>query len=197
MKACILTASPRKKGNTASLLLPFTEELSSSGFNLTNFSLYDMEIHPCIACRVCQKHWSVFGCRYQDDAVPVFNAILESDLIVLGTPIYSWFCTPPLKSLLDRLVYGMNKYYGEKKGPALWAGKRMAIVATCGYRPERGADLFEEAMKRYCKHSQLAYLGMLAERDLGYTETFMDETKTEHARAFARKLASGVADTGL
>jgi len=28
-----------------------------------------------------------------------------------------------MKALLDRLVYGMNKYYGDKKGPALWAGK--------------------------------------------------------------------------
>ncbi|SBV99944.1 hypothetical protein KL86DPRO_11696 [uncultured delta proteobacterium] len=76
---------------------------------------------------------------------------------MMATPIYSWFCTPPLKSLLDRLVYGMNKYYGEKKGPALWAGKEAAIITTCGYRPEHGADLFEEGMKRYCKHSQLLY----------------------------------------
>ena len=28
-----------------------------------------------------------------------------------------------MKALLDRLVYGMDKYYGAEKGPALWAGK--------------------------------------------------------------------------
>lgn len=28
--------------------------------------------------------------------------------------------------------------------PALLAGKAMAAVVTCGYRPERGADLFLE-----------------------------------------------------
>ena len=28
-----------------------------------------------------------------------------------------------MKAVLDRLVYGMNKYYGEQKRPALWAGK--------------------------------------------------------------------------
>lgn len=192
MKACILMGSPRKHGNTASLLAPFTEDLSTAGFALESFSLYDMEIQPCIACRVCQKHWTAFGCRYRDGAVPIFNAILESDLIVLATPIYSWFCTPPMKSLLDRLVYGMNKYYGEKKGPALWAGKHLGLIITCGYRPERGADLFEEGVRRYCKHSQLIYQGMLAERDLGYTETFMDETKADHARTFARELAARI-----
>ncbi|CAK7007804.1 MAG: hypothetical protein DELT_00316 [Desulfovibrio sp.] len=190
MKACILMASPRPRGNTAALLGPFSEELAFHGFAVEQFSLYDMDIHPCTACRMCQKDWSIFGCRFQDDAASIFASLLQSDLIVLATPIYSWYCTPPMKSLLDRLVYGMNKYYGEEKGPALWAGKRAAIITTCGYKPERGADLFEEGMKRYCKHSQLAYLGMLAERDLGYAHTFMDENKAERAREFARTLRS-------
>lgn len=61
--------------------------------------------------------------------------VLESDLLVLATPIYSWYCTPPMKAALDRLVYGMNKYYGERRGPSLWAGKRLALITTCGYRP--------------------------------------------------------------
>jgi len=34
------------------------------------------------------------------------------DLLVLASPIYSWYCSPPMKAVLDRLVYGMNKYYG-------------------------------------------------------------------------------------
>lgn len=41
-------------------------------------------------------------------------------------------------------------------------------------------------MQRYCKHSRLQYIGMLAERHLGYQTTFMDAEKEEHARAFAR-----------
>lgn len=71
-----------------------------------------------------------------------------------------------MKALLDRLVYGMNKYYGSEKGPSLWAGKPVALITTCGYRPEQGADLWENGIRRYCKHSQLRYTAMLAERDL-------------------------------
>lgn len=55
----------------------------------------------------------------------------------------------------------------------------MAIIATCGYRPEKGADLFEESIRRYCKHSQLSYEGMLAERHLGYKTTFASDDKEE------------------
>ena len=90
-----------------------------------------------------------------------------------------------MKALLDRLVYGMNKYYGEAKGPALWAGKAMALLMTCGYPAEKGCDLFEEGMRRYCRHSRLRYLGAHVERHLGYGTVFMDGEKEDRARLFA------------
>lgn len=188
MKYCILMGSPRKAGNTASLLKPFMEELSVSGDELDLLWLYDKTINSCIACRKCQKDWTKFGCHYKDDVQEIFDKILASDVIVLATPIYSWYCTAPMKALLDRLVYGMNKYYGNEMGPALWAGKKVALITTCGYRPEKGADLFEIGIERYCKHSKLTYLGMMCERDHGYEHTFMDDEKERNAREFARKL---------
>ena len=115
----------------------------------------------------------------------IFDAVLDCDLLVLATPIYSWCCTSPMEAVLDRLVYGMNKYYGEEKGPALWAGKQGALLTTCGYPPERGADLWGAGVIRYCKHSRLNDLGMLAERDLGYTRVFMNKEKAKHARTLA------------
>ena len=134
----------------------------------------------------------MFGCPQADDVPDLFDRVLGSGLLVLATPIYSWYCTPPMKALLDRLVYGMNKFYGGERGPSLWAGKSLALLMTCGYRPERGTDLFEEGMRRYCKHSGLRYLGGRAERHLGYDTVFMDGEKETLARAFARELAAAV-----
>lgn len=51
------------------------------------------------------------------------------------------------------------------------------MVAACGYRPEKGSDLWEAGIIRYCKHSGLDYLGILAERDMGYISIFMDSEK--------------------
>lgn len=193
MKICILAGSPRKQGNTAKLLDVFMDECARLGAGQELFRLHDLRIGPCIACRACQADWSGFNCRFKDDAHTLAEAVLASDLLVFATPIYSWFCTPPMKALLDRFVYGLNKYYGEEKGPSLWAGKSAAIISTCGYNPERGADLFEEALRRYCKHSGLRYREMLVERDPGYKGTFMSEDKAERARLFARRVlaASG------
>jgi multimeric flavodoxin WrbA len=183
--------SPRKNGNTYQLLRPFVEELELNKVQYDLIWLYDKHIESCVACRNCQKDWTIFGCYHCDDMQGIFDKILDCDVIVLATPIYSWYCTPPMKAALDRLVYGMNKYYGDEKGPSLWKGKKLAILTTCGYRPEHGADLFEEGIKRYCKHSQLKYIGMLAERDLGYNTVFITDDKVEHSRKFARKLICG------
>ncbi|NLW79506.1 MAG: flavodoxin family protein [Ruminococcaceae bacterium] len=187
MQYCILMGSPRKQGNTVALLHPIIEELTAAGAGHTLFWLYDQHIEPCIACRACQADWTKFGCIQQDDGQMLFDAVLASDVILLATPIYAWYCTPPMKALLDRLIYGMNKYYGGgERGPALWAGKKVALLTTAGQRPEKGTDLWEEGMKRYCKAGQMEYLGMHAERHLSYNIPFMDDEKAQRARNFAR-----------
>ena len=140
-KLCVLMGSPRKNGNTSQLLTAFLEEWEKAGEHCEPIWLYDKTIQPCRACRSCQKNWSVFGCAIRDDLQTIFDKILACDLLLLATPIYSWYCTPPMKAVLDRLVYGMNKFYGEEKGPALWAGKELALLTTCGYPQEKGADL--------------------------------------------------------
>lgn len=129
------------------------------------------------------------ACVIDDDMQPIFRSVLESELVLLATPIYSWYCTAPVKAALDRLVYAMDKYYGAQgKGPSLLAGKAMAAVVTCGYRPERGADLFAEGMRRWCCHTVMTWLGALEERHMGYGTVFMDEEKAAHAAAFAGEL---------
>ena len=196
-KILIVTASPRKNGNTNSLVKAFAKGLDE-GNEVTYevVDLYDLDIKPCLACRCCQTDWDEYFCMQDDDLTNgLFDQIMGADLIVLATPIYAWYCTAPMKALLDRCVYALNKYYddvtgthGGNRGPALWAGKKVALITTCGYKPEVGADLLEEGLRRYCKHSQLEYIGSLVERHMGYRTEFMDDEKADHAKAFAKQV---------
>lgn len=190
MKATVLFASPRgRESNTMALLRPVLETWRGAGHEAEVYALYDLRIEGCRACRCCQADWQQPACVIDDDMQPIFRSILESDLVLLATPIYSWYCTAPLKAALDRLVYAMDKYYGSQgKGPALLAGKAMAAVVTCGYRPERGADLFLEGMRRWCRHTEMRWLGALTERHMGYGTAFMDGEKAAHAVEFARQV---------
>lgn len=188
MKYCVVMASPRKNGNTVSITDPFIEELQKAEAEVDYISLYEKDLKPCLACRTCQDVFDGFGCPIEDDMQDIYDRIEKADCLVLATPIYAWYCTAPMKAMLDRIVYGINKFYGKEPGPARWSGKKVAIITTCGYRPEKGADIFEEGVKRYCKHSKLDYIGMLAVRDPGYKSVFINDEKIEQAKAFAREL---------
>lgn len=188
MECCILFSSPRKNGNTAAITEVFSNRMREKGASVVGFNLYEMELLPCTACRACQKDHTIFGCRQKDDMQKIFDALLKADIIAFATPVYSWYCTPPMKAVLDRMVYGMNKFYGEVKGPSLWRGKTALLITTCGYPVEKGADLLNEGIRRYCRHSKLDYFGMLAEHHLGYDTVFMDDEKRERAVLFADSL---------
>ncbi|USF25618.1 hypothetical protein N510_000530 [Firmicutes bacterium ASF500] len=192
MKFCVCTGSPRAEGNTAALLAPFLEECRTLGVETQVISLHDRAVKPCLGCMTCQDCLEGPGCVQDDGFGEVFQAMADSDVIVLATPIYAFFCTAPMKALLDRAIYAGTKNYGRAKGPRLLEGKRLAAVVTCGYPPERGADLWEEGLKRFCRHGGLEYMGILCRQDRGGAEPFMNEDRAQAARDFAQALVLAV-----
>ena len=79
----------------------------------------------------------------------------------------------------------------ESNTMALLASKAMAAVVTCGYR---GADLFLEGMRRWCRHTEMRWLGALSERHMGYGTGFMNGEKAAHAAEFARQVLIPLSD---
>ncbi|MCI9672102.1 MAG: flavodoxin family protein [Lawsonibacter sp.] len=192
MKFCVLMGSPREEGNTAALLAPFLEECGALGSQTQVIPLYDRAVNPCLGCMACQDAPDGPGCVQDDDFAAIFQAMADCDVIILATPIYAFFCTAPMKALLDRAIYAGVKNYGREKGPRLLAGKRLAAIATCGYPPERGADLWEEGVKRFCRHGGLEYMGIFCRRDWGSREPFMNEEREQAVRDFAQALTLAV-----
>ena len=186
MKFIILMGSPRVGGNTAELLKPFIQELEGNGHEVEYIVLHGKDIRPCNGCYACQQVDGRYGCVQQDDAIPIMEKIIASDCVVLATPIYTWYCTAPMKALLDR-HFGLNKFYRSASG-SLWEGKKIAIVATQGYETSFGADIFEMGISRLCRHSKLNYMGMYAVRDEDNFASFQTESAISGAKAFARQL---------
>ena len=122
------------------------------------------------------------------------DEIISSDYVVLATPIYTWYCTAPMKALLDR-HYGLNKFYGRAARGSLWKGKKIAIIATHGYDADYGAEPFETGIKRLCEHSSLEYMGMYSVRDENNLASFKTEAAIAGAREFALQLLKGQVNT--
>lgn len=188
MKLCVLMGGPRKNGNTAALLASFLDECAVLGMEAETVWLCDRQINPCLGCMVCQDRLDELGCVQNDGFEDIFQAMAGCDVIILATPIYAFFCTAPMKALLDRAIYAGVKNYGRAKGPKLLAGKRLAAIATCGYPPEKGADLWEEGLKRFCRHGGLEYMGLFCRRDWGRREPFMNAERDRDVRDFAQAI---------
>ena len=186
MQICILNGSPRPNGNTAELCKPFVEELTAGGAELSLYNLAKMNVSSCKGCYYCQDLSGEYGCLQQDDMQQIAQAIIKSDLIVLATPIYTWFCTTELKAVLDRF-YGFAKYYRSAEGNFV-EGKRICILATHGYDAAYAADPFVIGIQRMCEHYRMKYDGMYSVRDLDDLASFQTKQAQSGAREFARYL---------
>ena len=188
MQICILNGSPRLNGNTAELCKPFVEELTSGGAQLALYALAQLNVSSCKGCYHCQDVSGEYGCFQQDDMQKIAQSIIESDLIVLATPIYTWFCTTELKAVLDRF-YGLAKFYRSATGN-LVEGKRIAILATHGYDAAYAADPFVIGIQRMCEHYHMQYDGMYSVRDVDDLKSFQTKQAVSGAKEFARYLLS-------
>ena len=99
-KLVAFLGSPRKNGNTATLVNKVVQAAQDSGAETAVFNLYDMNIKPCQGCLVCRK---TGNCTMQDDFQNMFKHIIEADVVVFGSPVYVWQVTAQMKLLWDRL----------------------------------------------------------------------------------------------
>lgn len=102
-KILLLNGSPRAKGNTEMLSDAFIEGARSAGHEVKSFNLRSMNIKPCIGCYKCVDKKGD-PCIQKDDMQQIYDAIVESDTLVLASPMYFWAFTAQLKAVLDRTL---------------------------------------------------------------------------------------------
>ena len=186
MKICIINGSPRREGNTAELLKPFRQRLTELGAELDEIFLKDFAVAPCLGCYACQQVQGAYGCAQKDDAEEVWRRAGQADLLVLATPIYSWYCTSHMKALLDR-HYALNKYYGSAEGqliPKLF----VALLTTHGYEADYANSPFETGIQRLCRHCHWTYAGLYSARDIDGMPDMQTPEAIEGAKKFAETL---------
>lgn len=98
MKAIGICGSPRE-GNTEIYINEVLSALSEQGHDTLYLPLKLLEISPCTGCYRCVKEGI---CVIEDDFQAIFNHMVESDCIIMGSPVYNGSITPKLKALMDR-----------------------------------------------------------------------------------------------
>lgn len=94
MKIIGISGSPRKNGNTESMINYISKENQ-----LEIIRLYEKKLNPCTACNGCSKTGE---CIIKDDMLSIMHQIEQADIVILGSPIYWWNVSAPFKTFVDR-----------------------------------------------------------------------------------------------
>lgn len=140
---CLL-GSPRKEGNSDILAAHLVDAASKLGASAGTFKLNRLNYRGCQACMGCKTGHD--RCVLKDDLTHVLEAVGETDILVLASPIYYSEVSAQLKTFVDRTFSFLTPDFlanGHKS--RLAPGKKLVFIQTQG-QPDENAyqDVFEK-----------------------------------------------------
>lgn len=100
-KVLILSGSPRRGGNSDTLCDEFMRGAEDIGNTVVKVFLGDYKINYCTGCGVCN---GTRQCVQKDDMAEILDKMVDSDVIVMSTPVYFYSMDAQMKTLIDRTV---------------------------------------------------------------------------------------------
>ena len=136
MRAVAFNGSPRKNGNTATLLQKSLEGAQSAGAGTELFHLYDYSYKGCVGCLACKllDAKTPGRCAVRDELTPLLEKAISADVLIVGSPVYLGTETGATRSFAERLIYPCHTY-AESPVTASPRSFRTGLVYTMG-KPE-------------------------------------------------------------
>jgi|WetSurMetagenome_2_1015567.scaffolds.fasta_scaffold05119_2 multimeric flavodoxin WrbA len=197
MKVIALNGSPRKSWNTAKLLDNALEGAKDKGADTELINLYDLEYKGCRSCFACKRQnlKSYGACCINDDLKPLFNKISQSDVLLLGSPIYFCNVTAAMRAFLERflfqyLIYSnppSNAYYGSLKVAFIYT---MNVKETTFFQSslKQGVDVINSIIERTFGNIKTLYSFFTYQTDnykgMEYSRFDIEEKKEYHESVF-------------
>jgi len=151
MKLIAICGSARGRGNTATMLRQVIEGAQSAGAETELVNLFDLDYKGCTGCCICKlKDKKNFGhCSVNDGLKPLLQSIEESDIIVLGSPVYYGNLSGQMRAFTDRLLFQYLDYGGTSSGPKPKEFKT-ALIATMNVNDEIYVERgFRDTLERF------------------------------------------------
>jgi multimeric flavodoxin WrbA len=157
VKIIVILGSPRKKGNTAKVLSMFEDKVKQN-HEIEIINISKCNIGGCLGCYKCQENKDEPGCVQKDDALIIFDKLIQADAIVYASPLYWWSFTSQIKPLIDR-HFCLVKGYGTPDYRSLISDKPAALLVTCMGPIEGNCDAIQNIFNSICEYAKLASKG--------------------------------------
>lgn len=127
MKVIAFNGSPRRDGNTYTLLNKVLEPIKQAGIDTEIVQVGGTNIRGCIACHKCIESQNKRCVINNDIANACIEKMIEADAIILGSPTYFANMSPEIKALIDRsgfVAYANGGLFKRKIGAGVIAVRR-------------------------------------------------------------------------
>lgn len=94
IKVLGISGSPRRHGNTETLLDAVLDGARDAGAEVEKIILRTLDYASCQGCNACHR---TGVCIIEDEITPVFEAIARADILIVASPIYSMGITASSK----------------------------------------------------------------------------------------------------
>ncbi|HIH87755.1 TPA: flavodoxin family protein [Candidatus Bathyarchaeota archaeon] len=115
-----VAGSPRRGGNTETLLDEVLRGAAEAGAMTEKVVLAERDVKSCRACNACAR---TKVCIQKDDMVSIIEKMREAEVWVLATPVYWWGPTAQMKAFIDR-------WYSIPRD--VFRGKRVILAVSSG-----------------------------------------------------------------
>jgi len=158
MKILLISGSPRKQGNTTSILRTVSDRVKDI-MEVQTINLSDLQVHGCSGCSHCQENLEEIGCVQKDDVEKLLHQLIDADIILYGTPLYGHSYSGQLKLFMDRhvamfkFVDGNNKSVDEMDIRSFISGKPVGLIVSCQGPEEQNTELIKAQFDKFCESS--------------------------------------------
>lgn len=126
MKTLLINGSPHPNGCTFTALSLVKEQLEKEGIETEIVQIGTKDIRGCIGCRKCA---TLGHCIFSDIVNEIAPKLMETDGVVIGSPVYFAGMNGTLVSFMDRLFYSTGSKQ-MKVGAAVVSSRRAGSVQT-------------------------------------------------------------------
>ena len=177
MKILALIGSPRRKGNTNTLVEQILKGSRTKGHKTEKVFLYDHTISLCVDCRSCKK--GDYVCCINDEMQKIYPRMEEADLIIFGTPLYWYGPTAKMKLLIDRMrPFVANKKLRDKK----------AVVVTPSAEGAKACGPLLEMFRMCFEYLGMEFAGKIFVKAYEKGEIAENQRELERAYEFGASL---------
>ncbi len=190
MHVLAINGSPRKKGNTSTLIHTMLEGAQAAGATVSEAHLHTLDMKGCMGCLSCRKKHGV--CAQKDALSPFLEEIKTCDALIVGCPIYMYRLSGQIKLFVDRVYSLYTPKEGGGYNTAVPPGKRFAMVISQGAPdPQQYQKSIRWLAGMVGTGHGMQEAGRIIHTNGNESPAAQDEVLLAQARAIGQRLAAG------